>query len=167
MNTLLRFLFRTVVALIGFILMPHEVNAQQYEADFIIGNYIRAERTDADGTRWTVKIPNGTKLSVDGRVVRGDSTDCRSVLAEFVYDGKQYTTQARWLRFSDENADGVTDLFAGDDFSPSDRFVTKRRSADLFGADVGQRCAVVVSLRISGHRGRHCRVHTSGAIPRV
>lgn len=126
MNTMIRFLLRTIIALFGFILVPHEVCAQIYEADFIIGNYIRAERTDADGTRWTVKIPNGTKLSVDGRVVRGDSTDCRSVLAEFVYDGKQYTTQARWLRFSDENADGVTDLFAGDDFSPSDRFVTKR-----------------------------------------
>lgn len=126
------FILKTVIAVIGLILMPYDVCGQIYEANFVIGKFIRAERTDADGTRWTIKIPNGTKLDVEDRVVRGDSTDCRNVLALFVYDGQQYTTQARWLRFSDDNAGNVVNRFAADDFSPSDQFVTKRLAFTRF-----------------------------------
>ena len=63
-----------------------EISAQIYEADYLIGNYIRAFTTDEEGTRWRVKIPNGTKIEVSHRIAEDDSTSCRSILAEFEYE---------------------------------------------------------------------------------
>lgn len=100
-----------------------EISAQIYEADYLIGNYIRAFTTDEEGTRWRVKIPNGTKIEVSHRIAEDDSTSCRSILAEFEYEGEIYTTEARWLKFSDDNPKGTIDIFASDDFSPTDKFV--------------------------------------------
>lgn len=106
--------------------------AQVYEADYLIGNYIRCEKTDDDGTKWIVKIPNGTKINVDRRVVAADSTDCRDVKASFSYNGDVYTTEARWLRFSDDNPEGTADVFASDDFSPTEDFVKDRLAFTRF-----------------------------------
>lgn len=100
--------------------------SQVYEADYIIGRFIRAYYVNDDGQRMRRMIPNGTPIEVTGRVVRGDSTDCRNILAEFSQDGKQFTTEARWLRFSDTNPEGTPDIFASDNFSRAPEFVAKR-----------------------------------------
>lgn len=100
--------------------------SQVYEADYIIGNYIRAYYVDDDGRLMMRKIPNGTLIDVTGRVVKGDSADCRNIMAEFRYDGMDFTTEARWLGFSDRNPDGTRDIFANDNFSRSPEFVSAR-----------------------------------------
>lgn len=121
MNLLLRRLIMAVIAIIAF---SCSASAQEYEADFIIGRYIRAYKTDADGQKWKVKIPNGTRIQVNKRIVTGDSTDCRDILAQFEYNGETYTTEARWLQFSGNNPEGTPDLFSDDDFSPTERFIS-------------------------------------------
>lgn len=34
------------------------------------------------------------------------------------YDGKHYLAEARWLKFSDQNPESATDIFAADNFRP-------------------------------------------------
>lgn len=92
--------------------------SQIYETEYLPGNFIRAEKVDADGKLRIEKIPNGTRIEVKGRIVGKDSTSCRNILAEFEFEGGKYTTEARWLKFSEENNDAVIDIFAADDFSP-------------------------------------------------
>lgn len=121
------FLLMTFLILVSLFTMPVVSYAQRYEADYLIGNYIRAYRTDADGSKWRKLIPNGTVIQVDRRIVAADSTSAgRNMLAEFTYEGETYLTEARWLRFSESNPQETVDIFAGDDFSPTDSFVRKR-----------------------------------------
>lgn len=44
------FLLKTFLILVSLLTMPVVSYAQRYEADYLIGNYIRAYRTDADGS---------------------------------------------------------------------------------------------------------------------
>lgn len=92
--------------------------AQKYEANYLLGNFIRAEYEDGEGKRWIEKIPNGTVIDVEKRIVGEDTADVRNIKAEFVFEGRRYTTEARWLAFADSNPEGTPDLFANDDFSP-------------------------------------------------
>lgn len=92
--------------------------AQTYEAEYLIGNFIRAEKVDADGRHWVKKIPNGTTIEVKNRIVGQDTASCRNVLAEFEFEGERYTTEARWLKYSKDNDKSQMDIFAEDDFSP-------------------------------------------------
>lgn len=112
-----------VIAILSFFGITFSTHAQEYESDYLIGNYIRATKVDADGQKWKVKIPNGTKLIVDKRIIKGDSASSRSIMAEFDYKGETHTTEARWLKFSEDNPEGTVDLFADDDFSPTDNFI--------------------------------------------
>lgn len=100
--------------------------SQVYEADYIIGNFICAYYVGDDGQLMMRRIPNGTLIDVTGRTVRGDSADCRSIMAEFRYDGKDFMTEARWLNFSEHNPEGTVDMFANDNFSRTPEFVSSR-----------------------------------------
>lgn len=125
-------IIRIIIVTVIFISVGWFCSAQVYEVDYLIGNYIRAKRTDGDGREWIVKIPNGTKINVDRRVVADDSTDCRDIMASFSYNGKIYTTEARWLRYSDDNPENALDIFADDDFSPTEDFVKERLAFTRF-----------------------------------
>lgn len=128
-------MLRKVFLLIAFIasaMTTIPLSAQIYEANNIIGKYITATRTDAEGTRWKKKIPNGTKIEVNSRTVTGDSLSARDIIARFAYEGEMYATEARWLKFSDDNPEGTADIFADDDFSPTEKFVSERLAFTRF-----------------------------------
>ncbi len=120
-----KFILPVIIAFLGIFIVSLTASAQTYEADYLIGNFIRATKVDADGNRWKVKIPNGTKIEVEKRIVEGETTDCRDIQAEFTYEGEKHTTEARWLKFSEDNPEGAVDIFAEDDFSPTASFVKK------------------------------------------
>lgn len=97
-----------------------DASAQLYRVESLVNNVIFTkdkpakviDRSNEKGYR----IPNGTEIKVLSRVVE-DTLSSRGILAQIEYKGKQYYTEARWLVFSENNGEGVKDLFADDDFS--------------------------------------------------
>lgn len=112
--------------------------AQRYEVDCLVSSEIKAVATDKptefDGTRTVLYLRNGTLVNVVGRKVAGtdgqeashlnqagDTLDVRQIKAVVEYDGKHYLAEARWLKFSDQNPESATDIFAADNFRPRSR----------------------------------------------
>lgn len=112
--------------------------AQRYEVDCLVSSEIKAVATDKptefDGTRTVLYLRNGTLVNVVGRKVAGtdgqeashlkqagDTLDVRQIKAVIEYDGKHYLAEARWLKFSDQNPESATDIFAADNFRPRSR----------------------------------------------
>ncbi len=99
-----------------------DASAQLYRVESLVNNVIFTkdkpakviDRSNEKGYR----IPNGTEIKVLSRVVE-DTLSSRGILAKIEYKGKQYYTEARWLVFSENNGEGVKDLFVDDDFSPA------------------------------------------------
>lgn len=109
--------------------------AQRYEVDCLVSSEIKAVATDKptefDGTRTVLYLRNGTLVNVVGRKVAGtdgqeashlkqagDTLDVGQIKAVVEYDGKHYLAEARWLKFSDQNPESATDIFAADNFRP-------------------------------------------------
>lgn len=116
---------KTTLHLFVFILLSlfcADASAQLYRVESLVNNVIFTkdkpakviDRSNEKGYR----IPNGTEIKVLSRVVE-DTLSSRGILAKIEYKGKQYYTEARWLVFSENNGEGVQDLFADDDFSPA------------------------------------------------
>lgn len=114
-----------VFRLFAVILLPLfciHVSAQLYRVESLVSNVIFTkdkpasfiDRSNEKGYR----IPNGTEIQVLSRVVH-DTIGSRAILAEIAYKDKHYYTEAQWLVFSGNNEEGVKDIFADDDFSPS------------------------------------------------
>ena len=114
-----------VFRLFAVILLPLfciHVSAQLYRVESLVSNVIFTKDKPASFIdRYNKKgyrIPNGTEIQVLSRVVH-DTIGSRAILAEIAYKDKHYYTEARWLVFSGNNEEGVKDIFADDDFSPS------------------------------------------------
>lgn len=113
---------RHLFILILLSLLCTDAPAQLYRVESLVNDAIFTkdkpdnliDRSNEKGYR----IPNGTEIRVLSRVVK-DTTSARGILAKIEYKDKTYYTEARWLVFSENNEEGVKDLFANDDFSPA------------------------------------------------
>lgn len=108
--------------------------AQDYEVDCLVASEVKAvpmdKPTDISIPQTVLYFRNGTHVNVVGRKVvgsgnnashlngSGDSIDVRQIKAVIEYEGTNYLTEARWLRFSDKNPSSASDIFAADNFRP-------------------------------------------------
>lgn len=99
-----------------------QASAQLYRVESLVSDVIFTKDKPANfidrSNEKGYRIPNGTEIKVLSRVVK-DTTSSRGVLAEIEYKDKHYYTEARWLVFSENNEEGVEDIFANDDLSTS------------------------------------------------
>ena len=117
MKTIFRFFL-----LIILFLFSNDISAQLYRVESLVNDVIftkdkRAKVIDRSNEKG-YRIPNGTEIKVLSRVVE-DTTSARGILAKIEYNGKYYYTEARWLVFSENNKEGVKNIFANDNFSPA------------------------------------------------
>ena len=111
-----------ILLLITLSLISIDISAQLYRVESLVSDVIftkdkRAKVIDRSNERG-YRIPNGTEIKVLSRVVE-DTTNARGILAKIEYNGKYYYTEARWLVFSENNKEGVKNIFANDNFSPA------------------------------------------------
>ena len=111
-----------ILLLITLSLISIDISAQLYRVESLVSDVIftkdkRAKVIDRSNEKG-YRIPNGTEIKVLSRVVE-DTASARGILAKIEYNGKYYYTEARWLVFSENNKEGVKNIFANDNFSPA------------------------------------------------
>lgn len=111
-------------------------------------NYEASKQTGST-TEKTVKIPNGTEVTLKsiGKVFEGESN--KKLRARISYEGNIWYMWARDLTFSDNNAAGVKDVLDGVNFSPS---VYKLNYKDESGNDAYTTFNVLDVHSAEGHR---------------
>lgn len=111
-----------LLALVLLSLFFTDIHAQLYRVESLVNNVIFTKDKQANfidrSNEKGYRIPNGTEIKVLSRVVK-DTASARGILAKIEYKGKYYYTEARWLVFSENNKEGVQDIFANDNFSPA------------------------------------------------
>lgn len=117
---------------IALVAMSQQSSAQLYVADSPFSSGIKIYEgeiiKDGDGNDHVsvkydakrIEIPNGTTLKVIGRCVGESPVGSQGYEKAIVdFDNKRFYTEACWLKFSDENKEGVENIFAEVDFSPN------------------------------------------------